>query len=57
MKIKGCYACGGCVAVCPKTAISIIEENAVIDPKKCVRCKICEKACPLGVIKIDELKK
>jgi len=57
MKIIKCYGCGGCIAVCPKNAISMIEEKAFIDTKKCIRCKICERACPLGVIKIDELKK
>ncbi len=28
-----------------------------IDPKKCVRCGECEKACPTGAIKLSKLSK
>jgi len=55
VKIKGCYACGGCVAVCPKGAIKLNDEKAEIDLEKCISCKICEKVCPLGLINIDKL--
>lgn len=57
MKIKGCYGCGGCVAVCPQLAIILNDEKAEIDMEKCTSCKICERVCPLGLIDIDILKK
>ncbi len=54
--IARCYGCGGCLAVCSKDAITLNDEKAVIDLEKCIQCKLCEKVCPLGLIKIDELK-
>jgi Fe-S-cluster-containing hydrogenase component 2 len=56
MKIKRCYACGGCIAVCPQMAITLNNEKAEIDLEKCIKCKICEKVCPLGLIVIDKIK-
>ena len=42
----GCYAC---TEICPKDAITVIDDtnslNAVIDEKKCIHCKACEKVC------------
>ena len=56
VKIKGCYGCGGCVAVCPQGAISLNDEKATVVLEKCIGCKICESVCPLGLINIDKLK-
>ena len=39
-----CVACGVCVKVCPKDAISIYKGcYARIDEEKCIGCGICEK--------------
>jgi len=38
--------------VCRFDAIHIENGLAVIDPKKCTSCGMCESACPRGVIKI-----
>ena len=39
-----CVACGVCVKVCPKDAISIYKGcYAQIDEEKCIGCGICEK--------------
>lgn len=48
-----CTGCTACYTVCPKKAISMItDENGfkypVIDEKKCVKCGLCEKVCPLN---------
>ena len=49
-----CVACGVCVKVCPKDAISIYKVcYAQIDEEKCIGCGICEKNCPAGVIHKD----
>lgn len=46
-----CVACGVCVKVCPKGAISIYKGcYSVVDEDICIGCGICEKNCPAGVI-------
>ena len=50
-----CVACGCCVKVCPKSAISIYKGcYAVVDGEKCVGCGICAKTCPAGCIEVKE---
>ena len=45
-----CVACGGCVKVCPKDAISIYKGcYAQIDEAKCIGCGICASRCPAGI--------
>ncbi len=43
-----CRGCEGrpCEVNCPKKAVDIIGQRAVINPDKCVSCGICEKVCP-----------
>ncbi|MDD7018852.1 MAG: 4Fe-4S binding protein [Bacteroidales bacterium] len=46
-----CVACGVCVKVCPKGAISIYKGcYSVVDEDICIGCGICERNCPAGVI-------
>ena len=45
-----CTSCQICAAVCPKEAITIIENEEgfyrpVVDEKKCIGCGICKKYC------------
>lgn len=48
---KSCVACGCCVKVCPKGAISVWKGVcARVDDTKCVGCGKCEKECPAGTI-------
>lgn len=48
-----CVACGECLHVCPRGAVSIFNGcNAVVDVELCVGCGLCEKSCPAGCIKI-----
>ena len=50
-----CVACGCCVKVCPRAAISIPHGiNAVIDESLCVGCGKCFKECPASVISLEE---
>ena len=52
---KECVACGCCVAVCPKGAISVPWGiTAQVDEEKCVGCGKCSKICPAAVITIVE---
>jgi [FeFe] hydrogenase (group B1/B3) len=43
-----CRGCEGrpCEVNCPKDAVDIIGQRAVINPDKCVSCGICESVCP-----------
>ncbi|NDV18381.1 4Fe-4S dicluster domain-containing protein [Pseudodesulfovibrio sp. JC047] len=41
-----CKGCGICVAFCPKEALSLVEEKAVVDQEKCIACGMCELYCP-----------
>ena len=39
-----------CVKVCPVSAISLKEGVVTINEDKCIVCKMCQYACPLGNI-------
>ena len=54
-----CCGCTACYAICPKEAISMVEdeegfEYPQIDESKCVRCYQCLKVCPVKVVKASE---
>ena len=50
-----CVACGACVKVCPRQAISVWHGcYAVVDNEKCVGCGKCGKTCPAGCIQPKE---
>lgn len=51
-----CCGCTACYAICPKEAISMVEdeegfEYPQIDESKCVRCYQCLKVCPSGAVR------
>lgn len=53
-----CCGCTACYAICPKEAISMVEdeegfEYPQIDESKCVRCYQCIKVCPIKVARIQ----
>ncbi|MBE5813221.1 MAG: 4Fe-4S dicluster domain-containing protein [Clostridiales bacterium] len=56
--VEGIYvtpACRGCIVhrcveVCPKGAISIVDQHAVVDKEKCIECGKCTTACPYSAI-------
>ena len=53
---RDCVACGCCVKVCPKEAITVIKGLfAQVDIKKCVGCGKCAKECPASVIEMREV--
>lgn len=49
-----CVACGGCIELCPKGAIRMINDQVNINPDKCVDCGICVKVCPLNAPYVPE---
>jgi NADPH-dependent glutamate synthase beta subunit-like oxidoreductase/glutamate synthase domain-containing protein 3/ferredoxin len=49
-----CRDCGICVAACPQTAISRIEDKNnefeyIVNADRCIGCGFCAGACPCGV--------
>ena len=53
-----CCGCTACYAICPKEAISMVEdeegfEYPQIDESKCVRCYQCIKVCPIKAARIQ----
>lgn len=46
-----------CRAVCPVSAISKTEQGVLIDDKKCIGCKMCVSACPLGNITFSAVER
>lgn len=54
VSIKECVACGCCMKVCPRNAISIPDGiYAVIDQNLCVGCGKCAKECPASIITLE----
>lgn len=49
-----CVACGCCIKVCPKGAITIPDGvYARINRELCVGCGKCAKECPASVITVE----
>ena len=49
-KCKGCTACS---KVCPVSAITgSLKQPHVIDPGRCIRCKMCIEKCKFGAIRV-----
>lgn len=50
-----CVACGSCVKVCPRGAITVPNGiTAKIDETLCVGCGFCAKECSASVITVKE---
>ena len=53
-----CVACGSCMKVCPKGAVTVPKGiTANVDPDKCIGCGLCAKACPASVIHIEKIER
>ncbi|MCI8669445.1 MAG: 4Fe-4S binding protein [Lachnospiraceae bacterium] len=51
---KECVACGCCIKVCPKNAITIPRGiYAEINKTQCVGCGKCAKECPASIITLE----
>ncbi|NDO49216.1 4Fe-4S ferredoxin [Lachnospiraceae bacterium MD335] len=53
---KQCVACGCCMKVCPRNAITIPNGIcAGVNKELCVGCGLCAKECPASVITLEEV--
>lgn len=43
-----CLICGGCIDLCPKTAIMMVDDTVRIVSERCCDCKICVEVCPVS---------
>ena len=51
---QNCVACGCCIKVCPKAAITVPQGVvAVVHDALCVGCGLCAKECPASVISVE----
>ena len=50
---ENCIGCGRCIRACPKSAISLINKNLMIDHDLCTGCFACLHACTSRAIDID----
>ena len=48
----GCLGFGSCAAVCPQSAIRVVDGVAMVNRKRCIGCGLCVKACPRGLIEL-----
>ena len=46
----GCIGCMKCQRECPEGAITVVDNLAVVDNEKCVKCGHCVEICPRGII-------
>lgn len=49
---KDCCGCWACENICPKSCISMVEDNEGfryphVDDDNCIDCHLCEKVCPI----------
>jgi Fe-S-cluster-containing hydrogenase component 2 len=46
-----------CMAICPAGAISLSGQGTkIVDEEKCLGCRMCELACPVGAITVNSEK-
>lgn len=48
-----CVGCGACLDECPKGALSLNDEVAMIDDSLCDECGACIEVCPTDAISLE----
>lgn len=50
---NGCIGCSLCAKSCPKEAVTVVNNLAVIDYEEYIGCGICAQKCPRKLITMD----
>lgn len=50
---EDCSACGMCSAVCPFSAVALIDEQPYFDQQKCMGCGLCVSHCPSSALTLE----
>ncbi|MDP3480188.1 MAG: DUF362 domain-containing protein [Desulfoprunum sp.] len=50
---KNCTGCGICAKWCPRDAITLVDERAVINAKECIGCGECLAMCRFDAVKFN----
>ncbi len=54
VQTAACVACGTCVDVCPRGALTIYRGSfAQVDASRCVGCGRCVRECPASIIGLE----
>ncbi|MCB2229388.1 4Fe-4S binding protein [bacterium] len=52
--IDTCLKCGGCVAICPTEALTLLADGISCDHDRCVVCGDCTLFCPVRALETDD---
>lgn len=50
-----CTGCGECRKICPKHAISMVDDSANVNYSICIRCYCCHEICPVNAIRLGNV--
>ena len=45
--VDKCVGCGGCIDLCPATAITLVDDRSHVNIDLCLECFTCVKVCPV----------
>jgi ferredoxin len=45
--VDKCVGCGGCIDLCPATAITLVDDRSRVNIDLCLECFTCVKVCPV----------
>ena len=49
---SNCIGCRSCVSICPNQALSLIEDEIIIDRNSCEAIGVCTEDCPSGALQL-----
>ena len=51
-ELAECIGCGACEEICPVDAVTMVDNQPVVDENWCIGCGVCAVSCPAEVISI-----